>query len=230
MPSSTFIQDDVVEKIIIASKGLTCRECLSRTYYLHIDMQTTGVMVLVALSIILFEVFTEKSAWSIPVRQADEHMITIPASGGFSLLLMQREAHKTRTKEQQRFWKRILIIDDDADITLTFKTGIENNNNTTLTKRIEVHTSNNPVVALSEFKPNLYDLLLIDINMPNIDGFQLSEIILDIDINVKICYMSSGEINRDAFREIHPSISLGCFIRKPVTIDHLIDRIMEELD
>ena len=75
-------------------------------------MQTTGMMVLVALSIILFEVFPEKSAWSIPVRQADEYMITVPASGGFSLLLMQREAHKTRTKEQQRFWKRILIIDD----------------------------------------------------------------------------------------------------------------------
>jgi two-component SAPR family response regulator len=45
-------------------------------------------------------------------------------------------------------------------------------------------------VALSEFKPNFYDLLLIDINMPYMDGFQLSERILDIDINVKICYMS----------------------------------------
>ena len=152
-------------------------------------MQITGAVVLVALSIILFEVFPEKSVWSIPVRQTDEHMVAVPASGGFSLLLKQ-EAHKTRTKEQQ-FWKRILIIDDDADITLTFKTGIIDNNNTTLTKKIEVHTSNNPVVALSEFKPNFYDLLLIDINMPYIDGFQLSEIILEIDINVKICFMSS---------------------------------------
>jgi two-component SAPR family response regulator len=158
-------------------------------------------------------------------------MVAVPATGGSSLLLMRREAHKTRTKEQQQFWKRILIIDDDADITLTFKTGIEDyNNNTMLTKKIEVHTSNNPVIALSEFKPNFYDLILIDINMPYINGFQLSERILEIDINVKICYMSSGEINRDALREIHPSIGLGCFIRKPVSIDHLIDRIMKELD
>ena len=193
-------------------------------------MQITGVMVVVALSIILFEVFPEKSVWSIPVRQADDHIITVPGSGGFSLLLLQREAHKTRTKEQQRFWKRILIIDDDADSTLTFKTAIENNNNTTLTKRIEVHTSNNPVAALAEFKPNLYDLLLIDINMPNMDGFQLSEIILGIDINVKICFMSSGEINRDALREIHPSISLGCFIKKPVEINYLMGRVLAELD
>jgi hypothetical protein len=67
-------------------------------------------VLLVVLSIILFELFPEKSAWSIPVRQADEHMIAVPASGGFSLLLMRREAHTTRTKEQQQVWKRILII------------------------------------------------------------------------------------------------------------------------
>ena len=193
-------------------------------------MLLIGAVVLVVLSIILFEVFPEKSAWSIPVRQADEHMIAVPASGGFSFLLMRREAHKTRTREQQQFWKRILIIDDDADITLTFKTSIEDNNNTTLTKKIEVHTSNNPVATLSEFKPNFYDLILIDINMPYINGFQLSERILEIDINVKICYMSAGEINRDALREIHPSISLGCFIRKPVSIDYLIGRVIGELD
>jgi FixJ family two-component response regulator len=64
--------------------------------------------------------------------------------------------------------------------------------------------------------------------MPHIDGFQLSERILDIDLNVKICFMSAGEINRDALREIHPSISLGCFIKKPVSINYLIDRIMKE--
>jgi hypothetical protein len=66
--------------------------------------------------------------------------------------------------------------------------------------------------------------------MPYIDGFQLSERILEIDINVKIYYMSAGEINRDALREIHPSISLRCLIKKPVMIDYLIDRIMQELD
>ena len=52
------------------------------------DMQITGVIVLVGLSIMLFEVFPEESVWSIPVRQADEHMIAVPASGGFSLLLI----------------------------------------------------------------------------------------------------------------------------------------------
>jgi len=153
------------------------------------------------------------------------------AKEGFSVLLMQKkEAYKILTKEQERFWKRILIVDDNVDITVTFKTAIEDNNNTALTKKIEVHTSNNPVMALSEFKPNFYDLLLVDINMPHMNGFQLSERILAIDINVRICFMSSAEINRKALREIYPSLSLGCFMKKPMTMDYLLERIRLELD
>jgi DNA-binding response OmpR family regulator len=129
-------------------------------------------------------------------------------------------------EDKERNWKRIFIVDDDTDILTTFKIGIEYTTN----KRIAVDTYNDPRTALLDFQPNYYDLLLVDINMPYIDGFQLSERILAIDINVKICFISAGEINRDALREIHPSISLGCFIKKPVTIDYLIDRIMQELD
>jgi len=132
-------------------------------------------------------------------------------------------------KDKQRFWKRILIIDDDADVTLTFKAGIEDSNNDP-NKRIEVYTSNGVLEALSEFKPNFYDLLLVDINLPHMNGFELGEKILAIDINVKVCFMSSGEINREALREIYPAISLGCFMRKPVTIDYLVRRIRSELD
>jgi PleD family two-component response regulator len=94
-------------------------------------------------------------------------------------------------EEEKGYCKRILIVDDDADITTTFKVGIEN-----ASKSVAVHTHNDPRKALLDFEPNFYDLPLIDINMPYIDGFQLSERILEIDINVKICYMSAGEINR----------------------------------
>ena len=139
--------------------------------------------------------------------------------------------HTVVIKDKQRFWKRIFIIDDEADVTITFKAGIEESNNyKDANKSIEVHTSNNPVIALSEFKPNFYDLLLVDINMPHINGFELCEKILAIDINVKVCFMScAAEINLEALREIYP-ISLGCFIRKPVSGDYLVKRIRSELD
>ncbi|HXP49389.1 MAG TPA: response regulator [Bacteroidia bacterium] len=129
---------------------------------------------------------------------------------------------------KQRFWKRILIVDDDADVTVTFKAGIEEYNNKDANKRIEVYTSNDPVVTLSYFRPNFYDLLLADINMPDMNGFEFCDKVLAIDINIKICFMSSGEINRKALREIYPSLSVGCFIRKPVTMDSLVKRIMTD--
>jgi CheY-like chemotaxis protein len=137
--------------------------------------------------------------------------------------------HHPVVLKDERFWKRILIVDDDEDVTITFKAAIEDSNKNA-DRRIEVYTSNNSVKALSEFKPNFYDLLLVDINMPRMNGFELSEKIFAIDINVKVCFMSSAEINPEALREIYPAISLGCFIRKPVTNGYLVKRIMSELD
>jgi two-component SAPR family response regulator len=100
----------------------------------------------------------------------------------------------------------------------TFKAGLESNN-----KEFEVYTYNDPVVALLEFKPNFYDLLLIDINISYMNGFELSERILKLDVNVKVCFRSAGEVNHEAIRKIHPSLNIGCFIQKPVTIDYLIE-------
>jgi DNA-binding response OmpR family regulator len=138
--------------------------------------------------------------------------------------------HTDVSEEKQRLCKTILIIDDEADVANTFKAGLEDSNGYyDANKRIEVYASNNPVVALSEFKPNFYDLVLVDINMPHMNGFELCEKILAIDINVKVCFMSCAPEINQALREIHP-ISLGCFIRKPVSIDYLVNRIRSELD
>jgi CheY-like chemotaxis protein len=127
--------------------------------------------------------------------------------------------------------KLILIIDDDPDITLTFKKGLESENNNKNNKTfLKVYTYNNPLEALSKFKPNFYDLLLIDINMPIMNGFELSTKILELDINPRICFMSSGQINQEALREQYPTLSIGCFITKPVTIEYLFKRIKAELD
>jgi CheY-like chemotaxis protein len=141
---------------------------------------------------------------------------------------------KTRNES---FYKRILIVDDDTDITFTYKLGLEryyegyeDDNDNSNKIRFEVYTYNSPIVALSEFKSNFYDLLLTDINMPDMNGFQLCQKILELDVNVRVCFVSAGEVNIEALREVYPTVSMGCFIRKPVSIEYLIKRLSAELD
>jgi DNA-binding response OmpR family regulator len=81
-----------------------------------------------------------------------------------------------------------------------------------------------------EFIPNFYDLLLVDINMPKMNGFELCEKILKLDVNVRVCFMSSGEINQEAMRDLQPTKSIGCFIKKPISINDLVVRLKAELD
>ena len=131
----------------------------------------------------------------------------------------------TFAKEYEPSLKRILIVDDDPDITLTFKIALENEDD-----KLEVYTFNDPLSLLSQFKPSFYDLLLVDINMPNMNGFELCTEILKVDVNIKICFITAGEVNHEAVRELYPTISIGCFIKKPVAVDYLVKRIKAELE
>jgi DNA-binding response OmpR family regulator len=135
-----------------------------------------------------------------------------------------------RKEELSPFTKRILIVDEDTDITFTFKKAFEEANRISGKISFQVNTYNDPLVALSEFKPNFYDLMLIDINMPEMNGFDFCVKALKIDANPRVCFMSSGLINQEALREQYPSLSIGCFINKPVTMENLIKRVKAELE
>jgi CheY-like chemotaxis protein len=149
-----------------------------------------------------------------------------------------------RSDETEDVIKRILIVDDNPDITLTFKKVLEDPSDDrtdesqkdaysiNAKKKIpfKVITYNDPFLALSEFKPNFYHLVLVDINMPKINGFEFSTEILKRDANPRICFMSSGQINQEALKEVYPTLSIGCFIKKPITSLELKRRIEMELE
>ena len=141
---------------------------------------------------------------------------------------------ETEAKESPKspFIKRILLVDDDPDVTLTFKAGLDGYHygDGDKKKRFEVYTYNNPLLVVKEFKPHFYDLLLTDIYMPHMNGFQLCEKIIELDVNIRVCFMSALEVNIQALREVYPNVSLGCFIEKPVSIKYLIQRLSAELD
>jgi DNA-binding response OmpR family regulator len=137
---------------------------------------------------------------------------------------LQNETTTTDTAIKEKpLSKIILIVDDDPDVASIFSIGLEDEGFT-------VDTYNDPLEVLSNFKPSFYDLLLIDINMPKMNGFELCTQILKFDVNVRICFITAGETNIQALREVYPLISVGCFIKKPVTIDYLVKRIKAELE
>jgi two-component system, OmpR family, response regulator ChvI len=118
--------------------------------------------------------------------------------------------------------KSILIVDDEHDIALAFKISLENNG-------FVVDTFNDPEQALSNFKAGLYDLLLIDIKMPKMNGFELYREMEKIDNKAKICFITAFEVYYKSLRELFPTVKVDCYIKKPITTDDLVQRIKSEL-
>ena len=136
-----------------------------------------------------------------------------------------------RKEKLSPFVKRILIVDEDPDTVFTFKKVFEEANRIGGNKTsFQVNAYNDPLAALQEFKPDYYDLMLVDINMAEMNGFDFCMKILELDANPRFCFMSSGLINQEALREQYPSLSIGCFIMKPITMENLIRRVRSELE
>ena len=120
--------------------------------------------------------------------------------------------------------RRILVVDDVPDITLTLKTGLEPSG------LLQVDTFNDPELALSSFKPDVYDLALLDLRMPKMYGHELYDKMKRIDHKLKICFMTATYQNYEALREAFPTIEIECYIQKPVEINELVRRINAELE
>jgi CheY-like chemotaxis protein len=130
------------------------------------------------------------------------------------------DSHKTKMK-------RIFLVDDDYDHTITFKMGLE-------LAKFQVDAYSDSAIALSKFKPDYYDLLLIDVKMPKIDGFELYEKIKEIDNKVMVWFITAYETYYRAIKEASSTskkemISVPV-IEKPIEIDKLVKQIKTELD
>jgi DNA-binding response OmpR family regulator len=118
---------------------------------------------------------------------------------------------------------RILIVDDEQDITSILKKGLEKYG-------YEIDVFNDPLLALSSFRAGLYDLILLDVRMPKMDGFELYQRITQLDSKTKVCFMTAFEVYYDALKELFPdSYESLCFIRKPIAIQDFVKRISKEM-
>ena len=117
---------------------------------------------------------------------------------------------------------RIMVVDDERDILSIVKRGLEAKN------RFQVETFIDAESALESLKENsgdYYDLVLTDIRMPKINGFELYRRIKESNPHMKIVFITAFEINKDEFSKVIPSVDVIDFISKPVSMSTLITKL-----
>lgn len=119
----------------------------------------------------------------------------------------------------------ILLVDNEPDNTCVLSMGLED-------AGFKVDAFNDPILALSNFKPNFYALSILDINMPKMNGYELYKEIRKIDAKVKICILTASEIYNESLRAPPSQLldDVKCFIPKPIAIDDFVKKVKEELN
>jgi DNA-binding response OmpR family regulator len=118
---------------------------------------------------------------------------------------------------------KLLIVDDEMDLALTFQKVLQENG-------FEVDSLNDPILALQRFKSHYYDLLILDIKMPAMNGFELYRNVRKIDDSVKVCFLTALRELRDYDqyrKEVSPKLDERYFVSKPIQNEELIIRVNE---
>jgi len=115
--------------------------------------------------------------------------------------------------------KKVMLVDDEADVISVLKVVLEENG-------FEVDTFEDPIVALKSYRAGVYDLLILDIKMPEMDGFELYDQIKKIDDNAKVCFLTASEMYyKNSRKEKYCSLDKDLFIQKPIANEDLVEEI-----
>jgi len=122
-------------------------------------------------------------------------------------------------KQPQQGQKRILAVDDEPDLTMICSLALQYHG-------FKVDTFNDAQEALSNFKPDYYDLVILDIKMPKMDGFELYDKIKKKDDKVKICFLTASELYYEEFRKKeYSALDKNLFLKKPIDNDDLLKEV-----
>jgi CheY-like chemotaxis protein len=119
---------------------------------------------------------------------------------------------------------RVMVVDDEPDVISVLEIVLEENG-------FEVDSFKDPITALKNYKVGLYDLLIFDIKMPKMDGFELHDEIKKIDNKAKICFLTASEMYyKKSRREKYSSLDKDLFIQKPIANEELVQEINKILN
>ena len=92
---------------------------------------------------------------------------------------------------------------------------------------LDVDIFNDPIDVVSNYnQPGMYDLLIIDIVMPKMDGFELYEKVKEIDDKAKACFITAHEVYYESLRDLFPGFEVDCFMRKPIENEDLLRKVL----
>jgi DNA-binding response OmpR family regulator len=112
-----------------------------------------------------------------------------------------------------------MLVDDERDINLMLKIVLEDNG-------FEVHVFDDSIIALNNYKAGLYDLLILDIKMPRMDGFELYDQIKKIDDKSKVCFLTASEMYyKELRKDKYESLDKELFLLKPIAPNDLVKLI-----
>jgi DNA-binding response OmpR family regulator len=115
-----------------------------------------------------------------------------------------------------------MLVDDDPDILQVVKIGLQQ-------RGLSVDTFVDPEEALRAFRPDAYDLAILDVRMPKMNGFQLYRELSKRDDKLKVRFFTAFEEFRDEFRKAFPELDERRFIKKPASINTIADDVIADL-
>ena len=121
--------------------------------------------------------------------------------------------------DNQKRKRRILLVDDESDITFSLKIFLEDNG-------FQVNTFNKPSSVLLDFRAGLYDLIILDIKMPEINGLTLYKKIREIDNKVQVLFLTALSDFSNYKQKPNETLREKNIIQKPIDNEALLKRIM----
>ena len=121
--------------------------------------------------------------------------------------------------------KKIMVVDDENDLIFLLRTLLDQ-------MGFKVSGFTDPLLALQAFKAGTYDLAILDIRLPGLDGFELCERLERIDHSLKVCFFTASEFYYNNSKEEQHSMLINehPIIRKPITNEDLIKQVQEILE
>ncbi len=114
----------------------------------------------------------------------------------------------------------VLVVDDEPDITDALKRGLEG-------EGFRVHAFNDPEIALAEFKRGEYDIAILDIRMPKMNGFELYREMRKRDGQTTFCFLTAFDVYQSEFEKLFPEMNVKMLLKKPITAAQLASRLEE---